>query len=245
MKTAICVIIKDENEYLDEWLTHHLNLGIDEIFLYEDNGSKSHSDIIKPYGNRVHLIPIDDIYKNNPKPEHSRNQINLFNWFPMEFKNKFDWVLFIDLDEFLILKQPLHDLLKEYDDKPGILIQWKWFGASGHIFKPVGKVMDNFTKQTTTTFDYYWSYKSFINCKLFKKWKKDIHEVEGGVFPLTKWGGHKAHINHYFTKSWEEWKTKILDRGDAMPGHRKIDEFFLLNPDLNDIKDKLISEIIK
>ena len=79
----------------------------------------------------------------------------------------------------------------------------------------------------------------------FKKWKKDIHEVEGGVFPLTKWGGHKAHINHYFTKSWEEWKRKILDRGDAMPGHRKIDEFFLLNPDLNDIKDKLISEIIK
>jgi hypothetical protein len=30
-----------------------------------------------------------------------------------------------------------------------------------------------------------------------------------------------------------------------MPGHRKIDEFFFLNPDLNDIKDKLISEIIK
>ena len=48
MKTAICVIIKDEQEYLDEWISHHLKLGIDEIFLYEDYGSMSHSPITKP-----------------------------------------------------------------------------------------------------------------------------------------------------------------------------------------------------
>jgi hypothetical protein len=47
MKTAIFVIIKDEQNYLDEWLDYHLNLGIDEIFLYEDYGSLSHSIITK------------------------------------------------------------------------------------------------------------------------------------------------------------------------------------------------------
>ena len=49
MKTAIFVIIKDEVEYLDEWLSHHLELGIDEIFLYEDYGSKSHAAITEKY----------------------------------------------------------------------------------------------------------------------------------------------------------------------------------------------------
>ena len=248
MKTAICVIIKDEEEYLNEWLEHHLNLGIDEIFLYEDYGSKSHLDIVKPYGDRVHLNSIDIIF-NSPDPDKNvintgeRNQIQLFNYFPQMYKDEFDWVLFNDLDEFLILKQPLHKLLEEYKNETAILLRWKWYGASGHINKPTGKVMDNYTKPTTTTFDWGWQFKSFLNCKNFQKWEKHLHKVEGAVFPLTDWGGHKAWLNHYFTKSWEEWKTKILDRGDSMPGHRKIEDFFQLNYDMLSLKNDLLLEI--
>ena len=249
MKTAICVIIKDENEYLDEWLSHHLNLGIDEIFLYEDYGSKSHLDIVQPYGNKVHLNSIDIIFNS---PDRNKNvintgekmQIQLFDYFPKIYKDVFDWVLFNDLDEFLVLNQPLHDLLKEYDDKPGILLRWKWYGASGHIKKPEGKVMDIYKKSLSTVFDYHWAYKSFLNCKNFENWEKKIHKVKGAVFPLNDWGGHKAWINHYFTKSWEEWKTKILERGDSFPGNRKIAEFFHVNPDMLHLKDELLSEIM-
>jgi hypothetical protein len=122
MKTAICVLIKNEQDYLDEWLEHHLKLGINEIFLYEDYGSNSHLDIVKPYGNRVHLNSIDIIF-NSPNIDENvikteeRVQIQLFKYFPKIFKEKFDWVLFNDLDEFLILKQPLNVLLDEYKDK--------------------------------------------------------------------------------------------------------------------------------
>ena len=248
MKTAICVIIKDEHDYLKEWIDHHLNLGIDEIFLYEDYGSKSHLNIVKPYGDRVHLNSIDIIF-NSSDPDKNvintgeRNQIQLFNYFPQMYKDEFDWVLFNDLDEFLILKHPLHKLLEEYKDETAILLRWKWYGASGHVNKPIGKVMDNYTKQTTTTFDWGWQFKSFINCKNFQKWEKQLHKAEGAVFPLTKWGGHKAWINHYFTKSWEEWKTKILDRGDSFPGHRKIENFFQLNHDMLSLKKDLLLEI--
>ena len=249
MKTAICVIIKDENDYLDEWLDYHLNLGIDEIFLYEDYGSKSHTDIVKPYGDRVHLNSIDvifhtgnfnftDDYKNG-----SLIQVKLFNWFPEVYRDKFDWVLFNDIDEFLIIKQPLHDLLKEYEDKPGILLHWRWYGASGHIKKPEGKVMDNYKKYVTSPFDYRWSHKSFVNLKKYIKWDNQIHKVDGGVYSLNKFGVHKAWINHYFTKSWEEWKTKILERGDVTPGNRNITHFFNLNVDMNSIKNELLLDV--
>ena len=40
-KTAICAILKNEHQYLDEWIRHHLDIGFDEIYLYEDFGSKS------------------------------------------------------------------------------------------------------------------------------------------------------------------------------------------------------------
>lgn len=248
MKTAICVLIKDEQDYLDEWLEHHLNLGIDEIFLYEDYGSNSHLDIIKPYGDKVHLNSIDIIF-NSPNIDENvikteeRVQIQLFKYFPKMFKEKFDWVLFNDLDEFLMLKQPLNVLLDEYKDKAALYLRWKWYGASGYINKPTGKVVENFVKFSTTTFDWGWQYKSFINLKKFERWEKDLHKAEGGVYPLYDWGGHKAWINHYFTKSWEEWKSKILERGDSFPGHRKIEQFFLLNKDMLPIKEQLMSEV--
>ena len=244
MKTCICTIIKDENLYLDEWISHHLKLGIDEIFLYEDEGSISHSTITEPYGDKVHLYSINEI-KNvkNKQYKGSRNQEKLFDYFPHTYKDVFDWILFIDIDEFLILKQPLHQLLKEYDDKPGILLKWRWYSANGHIKKPEGKVVDNFTKYVTTTFDYYWTYKSFLNCKNWTYWEKPIHKIYGAIFPITDYGIHKAYLNHYFTKSWEEWKIKLLSRGDTFPGHRKIEEFFHLNPDLLPIKEELLSGI--
>lgn len=249
MKTAICAIIKDEQDYLREWIEHHLSSGIDEIFLYEDYGSSSHSHITSSYGN-VHLFSIDTVindadynWKTSYCIKSSRLQEQLFDYFPEVYKDQFDWILFIDIDEFLILNVALEDLLRDYADQPAILLRWKFFGASGHIKKPSGKVMDNFTKSCATSFDYHWQYKSFMNAKKFTRWSKPIHEVEGGCFPISDDGVHKAYINHYFTKSWEEWKIKILQRGDTFPNHRKIEEFFFLNPDLLDFKYSLISEI--
>ena len=252
MKTAICAIIKNEQDYLDEWLDYHLNLGIDEIYLYEDYDSLSHSAITEKYGDRVHLNSIDVVFESVEKKiseetikKSSFFQEQLFSWFPIAYKNEFDWVLFIDIDEFLILKQPLHKLLEEYDDKSAIYIKWIFYGASGHIKKPQGKVMDNYTVFVPTPFDYGVNFKSFVNLKNYTSWERPIHGVKGGVYPTTNGGVHKALIKHYFTKSWEEWKFKLLSRGDTFPGHRKIDDFFKINEDLLPLKDELIAELEK
>lgn len=249
MKTCICVIIKDEQEYLEEWITHHLNLGIDEIFLYEDNDSISHADIIKPFGDKVHLELIDVIFKDEKEKLQIKNKFGsvnqdaLFNWFPKTYKDTFDWILFNDIDEFLILTKPLHEFLAEYDDKPAIWLKWRFYGANGHIKKPQGKVMDNYTTYSPTSFDYGWTHKSFLNCKKYTYWEKPIHQIKGGVFPINEYGSHKAWLNHYFTKSWEEWKKRILVRGDTFPGHRKIHQFFKLNSNILHIKNDLMLEI--
>ena len=29
IKIALCCIVKDENEYIDEWVNHHKNIGFD------------------------------------------------------------------------------------------------------------------------------------------------------------------------------------------------------------------------
>ena len=71
------------------------------------------------------------------------------------------------------------------------------------------------------------------------------HKVKGGVntfkLPTSRIRTfHKAHIKHYFTKSWEDWIVRITQRGDVSPGHRKLMDFFYANSDMTKDKDNLL-----
>ena len=49
MKTCIITIIKNEHEYLKEWIDYHLALDIDHLFIFEDTDSDSHKAITDNY----------------------------------------------------------------------------------------------------------------------------------------------------------------------------------------------------
>ena len=53
----------------------------------------------------------------------------------------------------------------------------------------------------------------------------------------------KAWIRHYFTKSWEEWVTRIMKRGDLCNGNRRLKMFFICNPDLAHRRKELIRSV--
>jgi hypothetical protein len=59
------------------------------------------------------------------------------------------WLAFIDLDEFLFSPgpTPLPDVLREYEDHPGVVVNWQVYGSSGHTAKPDGLVIESFVKR--------------------------------------------------------------------------------------------------
>ena len=248
-KIAICVPIKNETNYLKEWLDWHFGLGITDIYLYEDDNSDSHLDIINQYSN-AYFDKISRVLSEEYPADFqfskcgSWKQNYLYEGFFSYFKDKYDWILMIDIDEFLIIKKPLQEILNNFKNNIAIKFKWRIMTANGHIKKPVGKVMDNYTKIYKKVFENNFDAKSMINCRLNKKleWDKNIHVVKGAIYP-HKNGEHLAYINHYFTKSWEEWKSKLLVRGDLMEGNRKIWQFFIINEDMLNIKDVLVDEL--
>ena len=249
-KIAICVPIKDETEYLKEWLDWHFGLGITDIYLYEDYNSVSHLDITNQYNN-AYLDKISRVFSE----EYPSNfqftkkgawkQSYLYHYFYNKYRDKYDWIMFIDVDEFLILKKPLQEILDEFKNNLAIKFKWRIMTANGHIKKPAGNVMDNYTEVYKKVFQYKYDCKSIINCRLNKsvKWEIYIHSIKGAVFPINEFGEHYGYINHYFTKSWEEYKFKLLSRGDICSGNRKIRDFFKINKDMCKIKNDLIREI--
>lgn len=100
----LCAIVRDENEYLKEWIVHHLAIGFDEIILYDNGSQVSPAEVVKelPFamGLRVQVW--------RWKPEHA--QIQCYNHHARQSDE--NWCAFIDIDEFIILKK--HGSMKEY-----------------------------------------------------------------------------------------------------------------------------------
>lgn len=244
MKTAICTVIKNGHQYLDEWLAYNFQLGFDNIFIYEDYESNSHSDICSKYDGVI-LSSINDIINSNKS--NIMRQVDVFNAWIKKYEKDYDWVAFIDLDEFIMFDEglELQDFLKDYENYCGVFLFWKIFTANGLINNPKTPLLTTYTEELPLPLPYFLKmpYKSFVNLKMATQMLSH-HEIFGGVNVnkienVTDVIYEKAWINHYFTRSWEEWTDRFNYRGHICFGNRKIDEFFVINPDMLSMKDKL------
>ena len=98
IKTAICLIAKEENKYISEFVEHYKNLGINRINLYDNNdiNGEKFDYILKDYidSNLVKIIN----YRGLSKPQ----TIAYKDCYDMN-KNIYDWIGFYDVDEFLYI----------------------------------------------------------------------------------------------------------------------------------------------
>ena len=111
---AICAILKDEHQYLKEWIDYHLNIGVDHIYLYEDITSNTHIDITKDYDN-VHLMSMGYFIDMKHCLEKQRDT---YNKFIEVYRNTIDYTFFIDIDEFVTFANDytMEDLITQCDE---------------------------------------------------------------------------------------------------------------------------------
>lgn len=241
MQTAICAIIKNEHRYIKEWIEHYLNLGINEIYLYEDITSDSHKELLKDYDN-VFVIPLKECipYEFNIQGMIMQNLLYKAFLKRCQKYNLFDWVLFVDIDEYLMFEKgyDLDKLEKEFSNESGILLSWKMFGANGNIERPKGKLVDVYTKPSyfLKASELKYQFKSLVNVKNCAG-MHNHHTAVGAVhtnkdnnrysMPIYE----KAWINHYYTKSFQDWKEK-LSKGNLGNTLVNYENFFNYNPEL-------------
>ena len=98
VKIALCTVGRKENLYVQEFIEYYINLGIDHIFIYDDNDPNTEkiSSVINPiYKEKI------TIYDN--QTEKTKYQSRVYNDCYKNNNNKYDWILMIDMDEFLYL----------------------------------------------------------------------------------------------------------------------------------------------
>lgn len=237
--SASILLIKDENKYLREWIDWHLGIGFEHIYIY-DNGVNEHaSEIINNYTEDVQKkITIIDW-----SGHHEQIQQDAYNHFLETYRKDVRWGLFIDSDEFVRFTNTeivnVNDFLKQYEDYTEIWGASVEYNANGQETYENLPVRERFVE--TTDVGEGKVYKHFIQVNRIDRFLRHFAQYNRKkhfVFRNKEDNKNLFVIDHYYTKSWEEWRDKILVRGVCDPTYRKrLSEFFLYNPDMKYLDD--------
>lgn len=228
---SMVAIVRDENEYLKEWIDWHLNLGFEHFFIY-DNESET------PIQKYLESIDYENLHKVTAIDWKTSkvSQQDAYNHFLKNYRKVSKWFLIADPDEFVYMKdttKTLVDYLKEKEDYEAIKCSWVHFNANGHETKSEETQVERFTT-TTDCMDYLNGGKHFAQANRVKKFNGFTPEIRFSKDDSTTVLEEREYfqLNHYFTRSYEEWIEK-MERGTVLPySTRTYQDFFKANPDM-------------
>ena len=226
IKVCLCTLGKKENLYIKEFIQYYEKIGIDRIFLYDNNdiNGERFEDIIEEYINKSFvklfnwrgkskiLIPyLNDCYKRNYK--------------------HFDWLLFYEIDEYIHIKNYIN--IKQFLNNPHfkkcqtINLNWVLHTDNNQIYYDNRSLHERFPEVQNisedgdkTRFNYVKSImkgnipniyiynthflsQKLKSCNGFGK----KHQLVGQN--LKKNDFEYYYIDHYYSKSLEEYVSKI------------------------------------
>ncbi len=209
---SICAIAKDETLDLREWVTYHLAIGFEHIFLYDNNSKIAIRDTLSDFINSKLVTVINLDLNESQQLSAYYNCIKLFG--DLTF-----WLAFIDIDEFIVpLKDnDVKDVLDDYKEYAGLGVHWMIFSSNSHIKRPKSPVIYSYIK----AIELNKHIKSIIQPKHVIspisphhfKYKNGYFCVNEEKFIIPNFQSYpianKIRINHYYYKSQEDFEDKI------------------------------------
>ncbi len=175
-------------------------------------------------------------------------QTEAYNNFLRYWHNDYDWVAFLDVDEFLVLKKHsnVKDFIQDYQQHDVIGINWVLFGDNGLTFDGNYNVLSRFTKRqigVVPLVKCISRVKPNISWALHNAVNVNAIDTNYKIFAgCSNENGDDsiAQINHYFCKTWDEWSAKKnRGRADLSPnslGYIRCDSDFEAH-NANEIED--------
>ena len=224
---SICAIFRDEAPYLREWIEFHKLVGAERFFLYDNESSDGSGEVVAPYVDAGEIVV---------RPWHLHpGQLPAYNDCVERHREDSRWIALIDLDEFLFSPtgRPVPEILRDFERWPAVGANWLNFGTSGHVEKPPGLVIESYLEHTRNPRARL-TVKSIVDprrvvtcdnphyCK-YEGGELAVDEqkrpIEGPEYALTDSPSRSLlQVNHYWTKSEEEFRDKLGRRQAAGTG---------------------------
>ena len=243
-KVAICAIGRLENRYAVEWVEHYNALGVDKIFIYDNNrvsDGELFADVLQPYieAGFVEVVYFDGLQKDAYEKCYR------------DHSDEYAWIGFFDFDELVCIEdgRDIHDFLDDYEADV-VSLNWMTMTDSGLTHYDERPMAERFTQGTGEDFAINRHVKSFVRSGINGISFNDPHIPNAPTLqcenvlherieqiPVQPNVIHSvAYIKHYNTKTAEEWATLKMRRlspcGDKYNSEMKaknVEYFFSIN----------------
>ena len=147
---AVCVRLKNEAIYLQEWLEFHLIAGVGHFYIFDDSSTDGTVALLRPYVDRG-LVTLQVGVDHSHDAQHGqfghRDQCIADN------PANASWIAMIDADEFLFPSEGL-SVVEHMERHCGLggggeqlsflMLRWHMFGSNGQLRRPSGLVVDHY-----------------------------------------------------------------------------------------------------
>jgi hypothetical protein len=245
MKICLFTNARDE-KHIKEWIAHHLNLGFDHVYIFDHKSKVPIKSLLKP-NTSVTIERID--YNRELLKFHlmmKARDIAL---------NKYEWMLYLDADEFLIIDKDVHEFMEQYAKYNQVSFNWLVFGNNYLSHEPQGMLMENYTRCSVYASKLIKSFVrppsiiSVITPHVFNTKNMNLSVSGITMKPLNEDGSAQYNINkrynqltayiaHYMYQSYDVYVSRKvnLPRDDKNEFRKEISE-----SELNEISNDVIN----
>jgi hypothetical protein len=231
-RLALCTVHRNEESYLPEWIAYHLSVGVEHFFVYDNDSARPTSEALRAFIDRgvVTVTPFEAFPTLVPSYEDCLQR----------FGPLCRWIGFCDCDEFFVPKadrfgacHSLPQILEEYEEYGGLVVNGFEIGPSGILTRPQGLQLEAFRYGKVTdilkTFaqparvravaqSHYMEYREpyyavnenhdHVPAGRNPPWEND--QQPAWFEEAARHSMHKVQLNHYFFRSREEYEQKML-----------------------------------
>jgi hypothetical protein len=227
-EVAVLAMARDEALHLPEWIAHHLSIGVDHLFVYTNDNRDGTDELLRWFSQNAPVTPLFttaavgvDIQRKNY--QHA--------FFLLPELRLFEWVLVVDVDEFLVpaagYDHRLPTLLDEApEDAAAIVFPWAWRLYDRALERTPGLLAERFEHALPHAL-----FKSVVRLKhATSLCQIHVPTLDAGarildssfapLDPNEIWSGSRKSaaggwIDHYWGRSFEEFVIKKT-RGDSL-----------------------------
>lgn len=224
MGLTLCTVIKRDNKYIDEWISYHMNIGIKDFIIYDNNNGIEDYPMTEFVSSLVKSKNIRIINKRNIQI----NENEVFEEAYNSCKNK--WICLLHTYEFLSIKTPkIDETLDEFKKCSNIKLFINVFNDNNIIehngdfsinkFKNKVPVKPNDFNSTiaiikTGISKYYKLDKTGIIYPECVTMSSDKKEISSSITYIYSLSDYLITVNSYPTKSLEEFLEKNVSNND-------------------------------
>lgn len=233
---AVCAVFRNDADDLREWIEFHRLVGVEKFILFDNNSVDNFESVLSPYvaSGMVSLHRLPRIRANFQF--YRTVQLHAYNACLEQYRERARRIAFLDIDEFLNpqVVDSVVTFLAEYEAHPAVAVHWVMFATSGHILRPDGLATAAYT---ACAIKGNHRVKVIVDPRRTLEFLSPHHaRYTGGAFAVNELGepvpGNAAEpptvsrirINHYFTRSVEDFLRKYVRNEGYKSGHKNLRE---------------------